>query len=589
MLTVFHRLSGGLKSSFGLAPKAASKVPAEAPPGTRFLEVQRRIRIYLRAMWDCEFVLKQTDIEFAQEEGANRPFIEDGLIHLPSSIGDYAVDGVTHAGGLEIYRAAATHAAAHLMYSREPFSAKSLDKVQITLISAIEDARVEALASRSFPGLQRLWARQHTAIPQQDSNAGAYLRRLARSLLDPAYRDDDPWIAEARALFATADLADQRIARAIGVQLADSLRRKKVSPDLTAPDIPYRDDNRLLWNHRSKPVEIINPYRSSRVLARDGKPTSPHKKRKPLRKRQDDEASAQTFFYPEWNYRSQTSDPGWVTLHERETRPGEIQVIDKIVADNQHLVKRMRRLLQGIRDGAVHRIHKLEDGDEVDLNAAIRAQIDLRLGLQPDARIMMRTTRKKRDISVLLLMDLSGSMTNKVQGQEHTALELAQQVGVLFSEAVQTVGDPFAIHGFSSASRHNVEYYRLKDFDENYDDAPKARLAGMASQLGTRMGAAIRHAAHHLNQQKSEKKLLIVISDGAPADVDVTDHHYLLADAKKVVDDAARNGIHTYCINFDPSADFYVTRIFGARNYMVVDHVRHLPEKILLLYAALTR
>lgn len=500
------------------------------------------------------------------------------------------VDDVTHVGGAEIYRAAAAHATAHLMYSREPFSAKSLDRLQIELISAIEDARVETLASHSFPGLQRLWARQHTAIPQQNRNAGDYLRRLARALLDPAYQDDDPWIAEARTLFAAADLSEQRIARTIGLQLAETLRRKKVSLDLAAPDIPYRDDNRLLWNHRSKPVEVLNPYLRSRTLARDGKPLKqPTKSRKPLKKRQDDEASAQTFFYPEWNYRSQTSDPGWVTLHELETRPGEIQVVDKIVADHHHLIKRMRKLLQGIRDGAVHRIHKLEDGDEVDLNAAIRAQIDLRLGIQPDARIMMRTTRKKRDISVLLLMDLSGSMTNKVQGQEHTALELTQQVGVLFAEAVQTVGDPFAIHGFSSASRHNVEYYRLKDFDENYDDAPKARLAGMASQLGTRMGAAIRHAAHHLNQQKSEKKLLIVISDGAPSDVDVTDHHYLLADAKKVVDDAARNGIHTYCINFDPAADFYVTRIFGARNYMVVDHVRHLPEKILLLYAALTR
>lgn len=584
MKAALHRLAGGLKNSLARKSRTVKVAPNEVVPATHFLDVQRRIRIYLRAMWDCDFILKQVDVELAAEEGDEvRPHIADGVIHLPSTFSGDPVHGIA------FFRAAAAHAAAHVMYSQEPFVAKSLDRLQIALISAIEDARVEALAIRSFPGLRRLWAAQHTATPAGNNNAGDYIRRLARALLDTDYADDDAWIAEGRTLFAAADIEDPAIARALGLQLAEALRRKRISAGLGAQGIPYHDDNRHLWNRRGKPLEIINPYLSSHVISSEGKQVKPKKRRKPRVKRKDEAVSAATFMYSEWNYRSQTLDPGWVTLRELETQPGEMQVIDKIVADHRHLVTRMRKLLQGIRDGAVHRIRKLEEGDEIDINAAIRAQIDLRLGVQPDARIMMRLTRKNRDISALLLMDFSGSMTNKIQGQEHTALELTQQVGVLFAEAVKTVGDPFAIHGFSSASRHNVEYYRLKDFDENYDDAPKTRLAGMASQLGTRMGAAIRHAAHHLNQQKSEKKLLIVISDGAPSDVDVTDHHYLLADAKRAVDDAARNGIHTYCINFDPAADFYVTRIFGARNYMVVDHVRHLPEKILMLYAALTR
>lgn len=587
MRSALNRIVSGLKSSIGRKSATTSE---EVRSTTYFIDVQRRIRIYLRAMWNCDFILKQIDVDRAEEEESGTLFIEDGIIHLPSVMYDQVADGVTHVSGLELYRAAAAHAAAHIMYSKEPFVPKSLDRFQVATIAAIEDARVEALAIRQFPGLRALWARQHRATAADSKNAGGYLKRLSRALLDETYEDDDPWIAEGRALFAAADLEDQAISRAIGLKLSDSFRRKRIGLGLAAEAVPYHDDNRLLWRRRGKPLEVINPYLSSRVISRDGKPVKKQKKRsKPKLKLKDEQADSATYFYPEWNYRSQTSDQGWVTLRELEHEPGEVQVVDQIIAENQHLVARMRKLLQGIRDGAVHRIRKLEEGDEIDVNAAIRAQIDLRLGIQPDARIMMRLTRKNRDISALMLMDFSGSMTQKVQGHEHTALELTQQVGVLFAEAISTVGDPFAIHGFSSASRHNVEYYRLKDFDQPYDDAPKARLAGMASQLGTRMGAAIRHATHHLNRQKSEKKLLIVISDGAPSDVDVTDHHYLHDDAKKAVEEAARNGIHTYCINFDPVADQYVSRIFGAKNYMVVDHVSSLPEKILLLYAALTR
>ncbi len=125
---------------------------------------------------------------------------------------------------------------------------------------------------------------------------------------------------------------------------------------------------------------------------------------------------------------------------------------------------------------------------------------------------------------------------------------------------MQPVGDPFAIHGFYSDSRHFVEYFRLKDFDQPYDEVAKARIAGMKGQRGTRMGAAIRHATYHLNNQKSSKKLLLIMTDGEPSDVDAPDRKYLHDDTKKSVEDAKRNGIHTYCISLDPGADQYVSQ-----------------------------
>jgi nitric oxide reductase activation protein len=151
------------------------------------------------------------------------------------------------------------------------------------------------------------------------------------------------------------------------------------------------------------------------------------------------------------------------------------------------------------------------------------------------------------------------------------------------------IGDQFAIHGFCSNGRHEVQYYRFKDFSWPFDAHVKARLAGMRGQLSTRMGGAIRHAAHLLRMRRSDKKLILLITDGEPHDIDVHDPKYLQLDTKKAVDEASRHGILTYCMSADPKADEYVSRIFGVRNYMVVDHINRLPEKLPGLYLRLTR
>jgi nitric oxide reductase NorD protein len=188
----------------------------------------------------------------------------------------------------------------------------------------------------------------------------------------------------------------------------------------------------------------------------------------------------------------------------------------------------------------------------------------------------------------MLLLDLSES-TNEVLGDsDRPVIQLAREATALLAWAVDAIGDPFAIHGFASDSRHDVQYYRFKDFDAPYDDHARARIAGMQGGYSTRMGAAFRHAAHHLAHQPQEKKLLLLVSDGEPSDIDVKDPQYLRHDTKKAVEELAREGIRTYCLTLDPHADAYVSRIFGANGYSVVDHVNRLPERLPSLFASLT-
>ena len=600
---------------FGLESKESLAVLQKERKGTLFVDVQRRINMYLRALWARDFFMKPTSGDFETREGY-KPYLENYFIYLPDAYDSHA--GVT---ATEVYRAAAAHAAAHLVETKQPISAEGLSPMQMAVISVIEDARVEALTIRRFPGLRKTWAALHTATPDRAVTMGDYLNRLARALLAPDYQDNDPWIIEGRQLFAAAQdkLDTYQISWDIGVQLTHSFREKNIpfamlTDQLTAP---YRDDNRYFWEFEefdlnkslsagyeapkqirkyvnvmefANEVEVETAGDDAQEIWVMGTEFFPYEDAGvSYNDLEGREPVSAPYHYSEWDYQIQLERPDWATVQEKRAKLGDIQCIDDIAQQYKREIARMKFLLDAMQPQGTRRIRKLEDGDEIDINAAIRSMIDIRMGMQPDPRIMMRSVRKVRDISVLVLLDLSESTNEKVAGHDYSVLDLTRQATVLLANAINKIGDPFAIHGFCSDGRHDVEYYRYKDFDQPYNEIPKARLAGMTGQLSTRMGAAMRHATHYLKLQKSAKKLLLVITDGEPADVDVRDPQYLRHDTKKAVEEAGRSGILTYCMSLDPRADQYVSRIFGERNYLVVDHVERLPEKLPVLYAGLTR
>ena len=609
---------------FGLESPEALAVLQQERKGTLFVDVQRRLAMYLRALWGRDFFLRPTSGDYESRDGY-RPYIEQRLIHVPDAYDDQA--GVA---GLTLYRAAVAHAAAHLVYTRSVLSAESLSPLQMALIGLVEDARIETLAIREFPGLRPIWALFHGVDASANQDWGDQLSRLARALLDPDYADAGILVREGRRCFAAAQdrLDDNAISWEIGAELAGLLARGAVdgrggerlaafNPRSDLVRVAYRDDNRYLWafdeatdgpgaevlpwlqgqvRRKVNLMEFINetdvetagddaqevwvlstelfPYEDMGVSynALEGKEPAP-----------------EPHHYPEWDYQIQVERPGWVTVLEPRGAVGDPELIDAVVARHKPLVGRLKRLIETLQPQGVQRLRRLEEGDEIDLNAAIGALIQIRNHEQPDTRIMMRDVRKRRDLAVLLLIDLSQSTQEKVRGSEQSILDLARDASVLLADAMQRIGDPFAIHGFSSDGRHDVRYQRFKDFDAPYNAESKARLAAMASGLSTRMGAAMRHAGSLLQRCPQGRKLLLVLTDGEPADVDVRDPQYLRFDARKAVESLARTGVTSYCLSLDPHADEYVSRIFGARNYRVIDKVERLPEQLPSLYMGLTR
>ncbi len=546
--------------------------------GTLYVDSERRLDMYLRAFWELETQCHPYSLAFS---GMRRPMphLDSQGFHLPDVYDD--LDGIR---GIDRYRALLSHMAAHLLYTR-PYLADNYSPFQHMFIEVFEDARVERLAIQRFPGLHKLWLRLHP-VPQQDACPEGWspvrheLAMLSRALLDPDHSYTQTLLLEFVQRFnerITQDPHDSKISTDLGVEYLLKIH----TPDFRRPkiwfkdtEVSYRDDNRYLWIFLED-TDKEDEFHSDHAAANP-------------RQLEGEDAALFCFHHPEWDYQQNNYRPDWVTVYESMHPDASAADIDKLLEKNKVLAKKLKRIVDLLKPQQHVRVRFQEDGDELDLDVALRAMVDFKTGTTPDQRIHMSHRTDGRDIAVTLLLDLSESINEVPAGCEQTVLDLSQEAVSLLAWAIDELGDSLAIAGFASNTRHEVRYLHIKGFNEPWDSQVKARLAAMQGGYSTRMGAAIRHAGHYLGKRSNAKKLLFILTDGEPADIDVHDPQHLHADAKKAVEELQSQGIMTYCISLDPSADEYVSNIFG-RSYTVIDHVAKLPEQLPRLFMSLTK
>jgi nitric oxide reductase NorD protein len=286
------------------------------------------------------------------------------------------------------------------------------------------------------------------------------------------------------------------------------------------------------------------------------------------------------FLYNEWDHKRAHYRKDWCVLRELEVPASDEPFVARTLDKYRSVLPGLRRSFEALR-GEDRLAKKQPHGDDVDLDALVEAYADLRTGREMGERLYTKRRRLERHIAVMFLVDMSGSTKGWINDAERESL-------VLLAEALEILGDRYAIYGFSGMTRKRCELYRIKRFEEPYDETVHRRIAGIRPQDYTRMGVVIRHLVRLFEGIEARTKLLITLSDGKPDDYDGYRGEYGIEDTRMALIEAKRAGIHPFCITIDSEARAYLPHLYGAVNWVLVDDVRRLPLKVADIYRRLT-
>ncbi|WP_460163714.1 VWA domain-containing protein [Pseudomonas sp. S2_F03] len=287
---------------------------------------------------------------------------------------------------------------------------------------------------------------------------------------------------------------------------------------------------------------------------------------------------------PEWDYRKKRLQDDFVSLQMMIPRDCEAQPLPPRLKASAH---RLRRQFEHLRNDRQW-LRQQPQGSELDMQAWLDFHVERAHGQCAERGLFMEHRQARRDLACLLLADVSMS-TDAHLNDEHRVIDVIRDSLLLFGETLSALGDDFALYGFSSLRRQQVRMQELKSFTQRYDDTSRGRIQGLKPGYYTRMGAAIRQATHLLGSSKRRSKLLLLLTDGKPNDLDLYEGRYGVEDTREAVLEARRQGLTPFCITIDREAGDYLPYMFGANGYTLIRQPEQLPLRLPQLYRQLTQ
>ena len=320
-------------------------------------------------------------------------------------------------------------------------------------------------------------------------------------------------------------------------------------------------------------------------------------------------------YYDEWDYKIMDYRRRWCRLVEILDPDEDLNFYESSIRDHAKLQAAVRAQLSRLKPELLVKRTGMIDGEWLDLEGAIDAVIDRKLGQTPSEQIYIQSQRRGRDVATLFLLDMSASTDDRIDAEPQgdapeyhdfdwdddyvfvepegdRIIDLEKHAVIQMCEALEALGDAYAVAGFSGYGRDQVEYFQCKSFSEPLNAQSRARIGGIKACRSTRMGPAIRHAAQKLQETDSRIKALIMISDGYPQDHDYgndrNDKAYGIHDTTKALVEAKKLGIQSFCLTVDPSGHDYLRQMCPDRQYMVIQDVTQLPSELSKVYRSLT-
>jgi nitric oxide reductase NorD protein len=317
-----------------------------------------------------------------------------------------------------------------------------------------------------------------------------------------------------------------------------------------------------------------------------------------------------SFIYDEWDAFANRYRSRWCKVYEKVMPIGDLNFYRRTLLHHAGLLERIRREFEQVVPELYHKEKRLPDGADHDLDAAIEAMTDLRSGISPSEKIFWRQHKIDRDVAVAFLLDMSGSTgeaiktvmssvpaaldsgASSVERAQRRIIDVEKEAIVLMMDALESIGDRYGIYGFSGHGRDNVEFYVIKDIEEDFNLDIAKRFGRVGPLHATRMGPAIRHAVSKLRGEQTRSKFLFLISDGRPQDrgysQDGTEKAYAVQDTRMALLEARREGIQPFCLTVDKEGNDYLRTMMDDFSYEVLADVSLLPQRLPQLYRKLT-
>ncbi|MBM2804945.1 MAG: hypothetical protein HW419_2838 [Deltaproteobacteria bacterium] len=330
---------------------------------------------------------------------------------------------------------------------------------------------------------------------------------------------------------------------------------------------------------------------------------------------QDDDAGPlsatqpNTFVYDEWDEQARGYRSRWCKVYEKTMGIGDLTFYRETLLSHAGLLQQIRREFEQVVPEIYHKEKRLADGTDHDLDLAIEAMTDLRIGVSPPEKIFWRQHKIERDVAVAFLLDMSGSTGEAIktvmpetprlasgepmaERSQRRIIDVEKEAIVLMMDALEAIGDSYGVYGFSGHGRDNVEFYVIKDLAEEFNLDVAKRFGRIGPLHATRMGPAIRHTTSKLRLQQTRSRFLFLISDGRPQDrgysQEGAEKAYAVQDTRRALIEARREGIHPFCLTVDKEGNDYLRTMMDDFSYEVLADVSLLPRRLPQLYKKLT-
>ena len=574
--------------------------------GVALAEVARVLELFLRGLAGRRLQL----------EAAADTWTDTETIFLPERIARYP----GREQNFRLYKAIAVHHWAQARYGsfsvdlRPVLADYAVRERALGWLNLLEAIRLESQIGRGFPGLAALFAGLRSALPSSLAAAQARLSGANSSVADSVLLlracyclplpEPFPYMGSLHPGRA-AEVRSERIAkerRALYTELEQlrlAAQAERAEPESGEPELEVESSFDTLEFELQIDGEAVAPPEEVAKLLRSiiqdfgeipeeyllasgpGAYAAESLPETEVAAGPGESSAAGGKLYDEWDFRRRDYRKDWCVLFESEVPAGDPDFVAGVRARYAGKIAQLRRRFEALR-GEDRLLRRQHEGEDIDFDAVVEAYADRASGIEPSERLFVQRRRSERNIAVMFMVDMSGSTKGWINACEREAL-------VLLCEALEALGDRYAIYGFSGWTRKRCDIYRIKTFDEYYGEAVRARIAGVEPRDYTRMGVAIRHLSGILNAVEAKTRILFTLSDGKPDDFhDGYRGDYGIEDTRQALIEARQSGIHPFCVTIDEEARDYLPHMYGPASWVLIDDAGQLPLKTADVYRRLT-